>query len=215
MKEELAEVGAVRIRAAIDPEIWFSLIDSLPKGLAGVRLYGLSVLQALLATDSVPMKLGSSLLGEAAKPIRAIVFNKTAANNWPLGWHQDRTIAVAAKHDTQGYGPWSIKQGIHHVEPPFAVIESMITMRIHLDTVDNANAPLRVAPGSHKLGRLPIEQYDTVVNKCGSINCHADAGDIWLYATPILHASHRAEKPTNRRVVQVDYAAIELPLPLV
>ena len=35
--------------------------------------------------------------------------------------------------------------------------------------------------------------------------------DIWLYATPILHASGAALEPTHRRVLQVDFAAGELP----
>jgi hypothetical protein len=39
----------------------------------------------------------------------------------------------------------------------------------------------------------------------------ADAGDIWLYATPILHASASALEPGHRRVLQIDFAAEELP----
>jgi len=39
----------------------------------------------------------------------------------------------------------------------------------------------------------------------------AEAGDIWLYATPILHASEAAAEPDRRRVLQVDFSAEELP----
>lgn len=39
----------------------------------------------------------------------------------------------------------------------------------------------------------------------------AHAGDIWAYATPILHASDAALDPKARRVLQVDYAAFDLP----
>jgi hypothetical protein len=35
--------------------------------------------------------------------------------------------------------------------------------------------------------------------------------DIWLYATPIVHASGVATRTTRRRVFQVDYSADELP----
>ncbi|MFZ5793300.1 MAG: phytanoyl-CoA dioxygenase, partial [Pseudomonadota bacterium] len=38
-----------------------------------------------------------------------------------------------------------------------------------------------------------------------------DAGDIWLYANPILHASDAATDPTHRRVLQLDFAAQDLP----
>ena len=40
------------------------------------------------------------------------------------------------------------------MEPPFALIEAMRTMRIHLDPVPRDNA-LLIAPGSHRLGRIP------------------------------------------------------------
>lgn len=45
----------------------------------------------------------------------------------------------------------------------------------------------------------------------GEALCLAEQGDIWLYATPILHASDAAKVPQRRRVLQVDFAAYELP----
>jgi len=44
--------------------------------------------------------------------------------------------------------------------------------------------------------------------------CLAERGDIWAYATPILHASDAARRPSARRVLHVDYSADELPPPL-
>jgi len=73
------------------------------------------------------------------------------------------------------------------------------------------NAPLLVAPGSHKRGRIPTADIPDVVRQCGVITCLAEAGDVWLYATPILHASDAAVEPLHRRVLQVDYAADWLP----
>jgi len=148
-------------------------------------------------------------LGPAA--LRAILFDKTAQTNWALGWHQDRTICVAARHEVAGYGPWSVKQGLIHVEPPFALIERMATLRIHLDDVDADNAPLLVAPGSHRCGRVPEGEIDAVVQRCGVMTCLARVGDIWAYATPILHASRAAQRPGHRRVLQVDFSAEALP----
>ena len=154
------------------------------------------------------------MLGRQGRPVRAVLFDKTPELNWPLGWHQDRTIVVEKKVDAPGFGPWSVKQGLQHVEPPFAVIEGMATLRIHLDAVDAENAPLLVAPGSHRLGRVPIGEIEDVVARCGADACLADPGDIWAYATPILHASEAARRPGRRRVLQVDYAASDLPPPL-
>jgi len=44
-----------------------------------------------------------------------------------------------------------------------------------------------------------------------SLHAWPRPGDVWLYATPILHASDAAVEPLHRRVLQVDYAADWLP----
>ncbi|HEV8390676.1 MAG TPA: phytanoyl-CoA dioxygenase, partial [Dongiaceae bacterium] len=86
-------------------------------------------------------------MGAAARPVRAVLFDKNADANWSAGWHQDRTIAVRARLETEGYGPWSVKGGAVHVEPPFDILRGMVTMRAHLDDCDEDNAPLLIAPG--------------------------------------------------------------------
>ena len=87
----------------------------------------------------------------------------------------------------------------------------MLTLRLHVDPVGPGNAPLLIAPGSHRLGVLPEAAIPAAVARCGALACLADPGDVWVYATPILHASEPADAPTRRRVLQVDYAAAELP----
>ncbi|WP_448662772.1 phytanoyl-CoA dioxygenase family protein [Sphingomonas sp. CJ20] len=175
-----------------------------------MRLHDVPGLGALLAPDALGA-IACRTLGAEARPVRAILFDKSDGNNWALGWHQDRTIAVTARVDTSGFGPWSVKAGLLHVEPPFAVIEAMVTMRIHLDAVPADNAPLLIAPGSHRLGRVPEAEIAGAVERCGTAMCLADAGDVWLYATPILHASAAASGHAHRRVLQVDFSAGTLP----
>lgn len=167
-------------------------------------------LACLLDADSVIGAIASGILGPAACAVRAILFDKSPGTNWSLGWHQDRTIAVRRRTDTPGFGPWSMKRGLQHVEPPFSLIECMVTLRIHIDDVPGDNAPLLVAPGSHKLGRIAEDRIEAVVAACGIATCLADRGDIWLYATPILHASAAGHHP-HRRVLQVDYSRDSLP----
>ena len=58
-------------------------------------------------------------------------------------------------------------------------------------------------------------QFADAVAHFATIACLADAGDVWCYATPILHASATAQGKRHRRVLQVDYAATALPEPLV
>lgn len=186
------------------------MAETLPADRAGLRLHGIAGLAELLA----PEALGAAAvgkLGPAARPVRAILFDKSAATNWALGWHQDRTIAVRARVDLPGYGPWSTKQGLVHVEPPFALFAAMVTVRIHLDAVPADNAPLLIAPGSHRLGRVSDAAVADAVARCGTATCLAEPGDIWLYSTPILHASAASSANRHRRVLQVDYTTATLP----
>jgi len=187
------------------------LADRIPGGRAGTRIVGDPVATRLLVPDGIIGSAAAVLAGRPVKPVRAILFDKSDATNWALGWHQDRTIAVRARFETPAYGPWTVKQGLPHVEPPFEVIERMVTVRIHLDPVDASNAPLLVALSSHRRGRIAVERIAETVERSAVFACLADRGDVWAYATPILHASDAAAPGKRRRVLQVDYAAGELP----
>ena len=153
----------------------------------------------------------AELAGSSMRPVRALLLDKRPDTNWSLGWHQDRTIVVRRKVVVDGYGPWTIKQGLLHVSPPATLLARMPTVRIHLDAVDDDNAPLLVAPGTHRYGRIAEAEVDGLVAVHGVRTCLAGQGDVWCYATPILHASNPARRPRSRRVLQVDYSAEQLP----
>lgn len=204
-----AEIRPSAISSA-DVAVLKAIFAPFPPSRAGVRIHGVSELQPLLAADGVIGAVARSVL-PGAKPVRAVYFDKSAETNWALGWHQDRTIAVRERVDVPGFGPWTNKSGLLHVAPPFEVLAGMVTLRVHLDPVSATNAPLRIAPGSHRLGRIPEAEVPNVVAQCGEAICLSDEGDVWLYSTPILHASDAAVDPTHRRVLQVDYAAGDLP----
>ncbi|HEX4737192.1 MAG TPA: phytanoyl-CoA dioxygenase family protein [Allosphingosinicella sp.] len=189
----------------------FAALAGLPNAEPGLRLRELPSLRPQLGPSGAIGGVAASILGERSRPVRAILFDKNPAANWALGWHQDRTICVAARAETEGFGPWTLKSGLHHVEPPFDLLASMVTLRVHLDDVPSDNAPLLIAPGSHRLGRIPEGEIEAAARVCGTVACTARAGDVWLYATPILHASRAAARPARRRVLQVDYAARDLP----
>jgi hypothetical protein len=208
-----AETGALRIQALGAAELrdLEASVADLPPDQAGIRIHGHAGVRRWLARPGAIWKFAAAVLGEACHPVRAILFDKTASTNWALAWHQDRTIAVAERIEVAGFGPWTVKSGLLHVAPPFDVLAGMVTLRVHLDAVPATNAPLLIAPGSHRLGLIPEASVKRVVENCGSAVCLAEAGDIWLYATPILHASEAASDPTHRRVLQVDFAVGDLP----
>ncbi|RZJ18752.1 MAG: phytanoyl-CoA dioxygenase [Brevundimonas sp.] len=205
--------GAQRFRCALsNSEVQAALaaFDHLPKDRAGLRLAGIIDLASLVSGDSALGCIAAKLIGRQSKPVRAILFDKSEATNWSLAWHQDRTVVVRQRIETAGYGPWSIKSGLTHVAPPFDILVGMATLRLHLDDVDENNAPLLIAPGSHRIGRVIEQEIPATVSRLGIASCLADSGDVWAYSTPILHASKAAALPRRRRVLQVDYANRDL-----
>lgn len=198
----LSEAAVEQIEAALPPSA---------RDRAGVRLHGVAELRPLLACSGPVGRLACPRLGDSAQPVRVVVFDKTRTTNWSLGWHQDRTIVVEQRTEVEGFGPWTTKSGLQHVEPPFELIAGMVTLRVHLDRVTEDNAPLLVAPGSHVSGRIPQGRVLGTVRDCGSVPCLAERGGVWIYSTPILHASEAARAPVRRRVLQVDYSGDDLP----
>jgi hypothetical protein len=209
----IASDGAQLLKGALKPcmaALEAALAD-VRSGQAGARIHDHQPLRRLLAREGCMGAIAADILGAGARAVRAILFNKTVETNWSLGWHQDRTICVKQRAEVRGFGPWTLKDGVNHVEPPSGLLSRMVTLRAHLDDVPASNGPLLIAPGSHTLGRIPVSQVHEIVSRCGTVRCLAEAGDVWVYSTPILHASQAASGPTNRRVLQVDFAAEALP----
>jgi hypothetical protein len=146
-----------------------------------------------------------------ARAVFARYFDKSRDSNWSLGWHQDRTVALSERSDVPGFTAWTVKSGIAHAMPPFRYLERMLVLRIHLDETGEAQAPLLVAPGSHRLGPIAEARIDPVVRRCGTRACLAAAGDVWVYSVPILHASGPMRATGRRRILQLAYSADELP----
>jgi hypothetical protein len=145
------------------------------------------------------------------RPVRAIYFDKSPHANWLVPWHQDLTLAVRENISTEGFGPWSLKDGVHHVQPPISLLEQMITIRLHLDAVDASNGALRVLPGSHLLGRLSADQITEQRSLRDEFLCTAPAGAGMLMRPLLLHASGRSSHAGHRRVLHIEYASFDLP----
>jgi len=204
-----AETGAVCFPAVLDGAQIAALSGHLGTELGsrpGKRLTGGDWTQLLTVSGAVG-RIAADLIGPLARPVRAVLFDKTAKTNWSVGWHQDRTIAVRQREDVEGYGPWSTKDGIPHVAPPISILDSMLTLRLHLDDCGDDNAPLKVALGSHRLGLVPAGDAASLAANHALLVCGARAGDIWAYSTLILHASDRSLSQVGRRVLQIDYSA--------
>lgn len=212
-REAFERDGAARFDRALPADALERIRDLAEPFLndrPGARLTGDAWLSTLL-TDGEPARLARGLTSGKARPVRAVLFDKSPAANWIVAWHQDRTIPVRERIEVPGFGPWSNKAGIVHVAPPFKLLDRMVTLRLHLDDVDETNAPLRIAIGSHRLGRVEAPDAAAKAEKMAQAVCLASAGDIWAYRTPILHTSDRSSGDRRRRVLQVDYADFDLP----
>jgi hypothetical protein len=150
-------------------------------------------------------------LARTPVPVRGIYFDKTPSANWAVAWHQDLLLAVRARVDLPGFGPWSVKDGAPHVQPPVALLEQMLIFRLHLDNADESNGALRVLPGSHRLGQLSSEQMDSFSKGSDEIVCEVPAGGAVVMRPLLLHSSARSANSDHRRVIHIEYAGFDLP----
>ncbi|MCA8960071.1 MAG: phytanoyl-CoA dioxygenase family protein [Planctomycetes bacterium] len=163
-----------------------------------------------LALDQRLMALARSLVGEAARPVKATLFDKTPDANWRIPWHQDRMIAVRQRIEVLGFGPWSVKAGVPHVQPPASVLERMVALRLHLDDCDERNGALEVLPGSHRHGFIDGPSVERWRDRPSTL-CPVPRGGVFAMAPLLLHRSAPSSDPTHRRVIHIEYASVELP----
>jgi len=172
----------------------------------------------LLSVPSVRAVAGSkpvrdpmeAVLGSKCFAVRGIFFNKSRASNWKVVWHQDLTIAVRERKDVAGFGPWTMKAGLAHVQPPAEIMAGILAIRLHLDESELDNGPLRVIPGSHKEGRLSADRIGCW-EKRTSVICTIPSGGALLMRPLLLHASSACTAPKPRRVIHLEFAAADLP----
>jgi ectoine hydroxylase-related dioxygenase (phytanoyl-CoA dioxygenase family) len=164
-----------------------------------------------IARSGVVRSLVEPVLGPNCFAVRGILFDKTPEANWKVVWHQDFTIAVQQKREAPGFGPWSEKAGVTHVQPPMEILERMLAVRLHLDDCGMENGPLRVLPGSHRTGRLSATDIAAWRERTPETICAALRGSALLMQPLLLHASSAAGVAAHRRVLHLEWAAEELP----
>lgn len=159
-------------------------------------------------------QLVAPILGKSAMLVRGLMFDKSPESNWGIFWHQDLSIAVRQREDVADFGPWSIKAGIQHVQPPPHILQQMLTVRLHLDDCQESNGALRVLPGSHRSSRLNMFESETLQQNTDPVTCCVNAGGAVMMRPLLLHSSHKATNAARRRVIHLEFAAEALPQPL-
>jgi ectoine hydroxylase-related dioxygenase (phytanoyl-CoA dioxygenase family) len=172
------------------------------------NLLALPIVRELAASVAV-RTLAEEVLGKRCFAVKGTFFNKTQESNWKVAWHQDLTIMVRERKEVAGFGPWTVKEGIAHVQPTAEVQSRILAIRLHLDASEADNGPLRVIPGSHNRGRLSSEQV-SAYQKEDSVVCRVPHGGALLMRPLLLHASSACMNQKPRRVIHLEFSADEL-----
>jgi ectoine hydroxylase-related dioxygenase (phytanoyl-CoA dioxygenase family) len=190
----------------------FSVVSKKKGSFYGVRnLLNLSPKVRELAESREIKTSVEKVLEENAKPVRAIFFDKTPEANWKVPWHQDLTIAVKEKRETDGFAVWTSKADVQHVQPPVSLLEKMLTMRIHLDDTDETNGTLKVFPSSHQKGRLSAVDIQNLRTTNHAEICCVKRGQAFLMRPLLVHSSSAGTSPKHRRVIHIEFSAETLP----
>lgn len=210
--------GFTRVAGVLDGDLRDRLTTALG-AISGAGRRGLLSIPLVreLATSPRLLDLVRPYLPAQPMPVRTIFFDKSPESNWGVPWHQDLTIAVQKPIQLPGFGPWSVKEEVPHVQPPVMLLERMITIRLHLDACDASNGALQVLPGSHRGGRLTPAAIQAWRAREEAVLCTMDLGDALLMRPLLLHASHKVERteatesPHHRRILHIEYAGFTLP----
>ena len=216
----LADDGYLFIDHLIDRKTCVSLAEKLSAASGGTNLRHLvdhAAVQSLLR-DARLVQAVRGAFGEkavsSAFAFKATLFDKHSEQNWLVAWHQDVTIPVAAKHDVPGWTAWSVKDGVDYVCPVDRVLRAVVALRLHLDDCHADNGALRVLRGSHVLGRVPQSKVAGMADSFETDTIVGDAGSAVLMKPLLIHASSKATVDARRRVLQLEFAAMDLPEPL-
>jgi ectoine hydroxylase-related dioxygenase (phytanoyl-CoA dioxygenase family) len=195
----VSECEIADLRAVLDR-------SELRRSRAGMRHALRNAGVAALARDSRLIAMAQEVLGTAALPFRATLFDKSRTSNWLVVWHQDTALPLREKREVPGWGPWSIKDGVNYAHAPASVLEQVLALRPHLDDSMAENGPLRVLPGTHSLGVLSDEALHDLSTKTVAIDCTVPRGGILVLRPLVVHSSSKSQSNVPRRVLHMECA---------
>ena len=219
--------GFAIVPDALDSELTAALSRAVADFTGGCReegiyrrgsLYGIRNLfdavpetKAVLGASAV-REVALDVLGPGAFCVRSLFLDQIPRVRWKGSWRQDVTIVVKERAEVTGFGPWMRKAGRQHVVAPPGTLSTMLSLKLHLDDCEEASA-MRVVPASHQYGRLPedsIEQF----TRYDVTRCVVGRRGIVAMRPLLLRASSPATELGSGRVVQLDFCARSLPVPL-
>ena len=143
---------------------------------------------------------------------KAIYFNKPSKSNWFVSYHQDLSVSVKEKKESEGFNNWTNKKGQLGVIPPLNILEDTITFRIHIDEANVENGALKVISESHDKGIIRIDEGFQKSNYGNEAVCDVKSGGVMLMKPLILHASQKSVSDNERRVIHLEFCNQEIPM---
>jgi ectoine hydroxylase-related dioxygenase (phytanoyl-CoA dioxygenase family) len=145
------------------------------------------------------------------RAVQCTLFAKSEAKNWLVALHQDLSIPVAERVESPLCSGWAEKEGEIFVQPPIMVLDKLVAVRLHLDDCDEQNGALRVVPGSHRHGRLSMNEARKMRDRLGERSVPVPRGGVMVMKPLLLHASSKAMNASPRRVLHFVYGPPALP----
>jgi ectoine hydroxylase-related dioxygenase (phytanoyl-CoA dioxygenase family) len=179
----------------------------LPRSRAGIRHALRHRAVVNLANSQKLLSIARRILGEAAIPFRATIFDKSQNSNWLVVWHQDTALPLEERREVSGWGPWSVKDGVQYAHAPAAALSNILALRVHLDDSTGDNGPLRVLPGTHTQGVLTDDLIRQLATKNSSVDCTVPAGGILVMRPLLVHSSSKSVGSAPRRVLHIEYGS--------
>jgi ectoine hydroxylase-related dioxygenase (phytanoyl-CoA dioxygenase family) len=179
----------------------------LQRSRAGVRHAFEHPAVKKLAHDERLVGLARAILGPHAAPFHATLFDKSPDANWLVMWHQDTALPLRERREVAGWGPWSVKEGTTYAHAPAEALSNVLALRVHLDSSEASNGPLRVLPGTHLLGVIDDQSIQKLAQEVTPVECLADQGGVLAMRPLLVHASSKTTGPKSRRVLHIQYAA--------
>jgi ectoine hydroxylase-related dioxygenase (phytanoyl-CoA dioxygenase family) len=161
----------------------------------------------MVAHEGRLLGMAQAVLGSAAFPFRATLFDKSPDANWLITWHQDTALPLRERRETAGWGSWSVKEGVTYAHAPASALNQVLALRLHLDDCNHENGPLRVLPETHNMGVLNDDQICQLARERNAADCVVGKGGVLAMRPLIVHASSKSQSTDPRRVLHIEYAA--------
>jgi len=140
------------------------------------------------------------LMPSQAVAVQCNYFIKDSVSNWSVALHRDLSIPVQARIDSKKWRNWSEKEGVLYVQPPKAVLQSLLVVRVHLEDNTKENGVLELVAQSHENDAESGLREPACVKR----------GGVLIMKPLTLHASTKVIKG-KRRVLHFVFGSPKLP----